>query len=188
MKKINQSTQAILLGFFSLLFIQCSTEDDNSKEAIPLFSESEKVLIHGDFEQSWRITEVINKYYDPNYHLEVELACLEDDVYTFHASQDNVTVSLGESHCFQQNDDGVFTADIEIFEVKLAYMTIVDTNNKTIFLQVIRGYVNNDGTAFGSTSRWYKLAELTENRMVFHRSGGQFVGEYNEALVFERIN
>ena len=188
MKKNNQFTKTIAFGILSLLFTQCSTDDDISKESIPLFSESEKVLIHGDFEQSWKITEVINKYYNPNYHLEVELSCLEDDVYTFYASLDEVTVSLGESRCFQQNDDGIFTADIEIFDAKLAYMNIVDTNNKTIFLQIIRGYVNEDGTAFSSSSRWYKLAELTENRMVFHRSGGQFVGEYNEALVFERID
>lgn len=188
MKKINQSIRAILFSIISMLFIQCSSDDDSSKEPIPIFSESEKALIHGGFEQSWRITEVINKYYNPNYHLEIELPCLYDDVYTFHASQDAVTVNLGESRCFQQNDDGVFTANIEIFEANLTYMNIVDTNSNTIFLQIIRGYSNEDGTAFSSTSRWYKLAELTENRMVFHRSGGQFIGEYNEALIFEKIN
>ena len=45
----------------------------------------------------------------------------------------------------------------------------------TIRLSFARGYVNEDQTAMGSTSTWYTLAELSENRMVFQK-GGEYVG------------
>ena len=33
----------------------------------------------------------------------------------------------------------------------------------------------------------YYLAELTEDRMVFYSDQSEFIGEYTEALVFEKI-
>lgn len=189
MKKYHKILKTIVIICLGVMFIQCSDNDDDiiQKTTIPLFSESDLSTIHNNSDKQWRITEVINKYYDPNYHLEIELSCLEDDIYTFFESQEKVEVDLGESRCFGQNDDGIFTADIEIFELKLQYMGIVDTDDKTIFLQFSRGFINEDSTATGISIRWYKLAELTEDRMVFHREGGEYVGEYNQALVFETI-
>ena len=75
---------------------------------------------------------------------------------------------------------------IEIFESKLVLMDAFQ--GATIYLHFARGYINEDQTATGATSAYYALAELSENRMVFHREGGQYVGEYNQALVFERID
>ena len=165
----------------------CNKDDDEfDKPLIPLFSESDFSMIHNDSQKKWQITEVINKYYNPNYHLEIELSCLEDDVYTFKSDKE-VAIELGDSRCFGKNNDGVFTADTEIFKAKLLYMKKSDSNDKTIFLEFARGFENDDATAGGISLRWYKLAELTENRMVFHREGGKFVGEYKEALVFEKI-
>mgnify|MGYP000312103248 CR=1 FL=1 len=174
---------------FSLAFtIGCSNNDDDplGRTRIPLFAESDLSTIHDNASKQWQITGVINNYYNPNYSLEIELSCLEDDVYTFFDSNE-VTIDLGEAKCFGKNDDGIFTADIELFSAKLLYMNKSDLSGKTIFLEFSRGYVNNDNTAMGSSLRWYKLAELTEDRMVFYRERGEFVGEYTQALIFERM-
>ena len=94
---------------------------------------------------------------------------------------------MGASKCFGQNTDGIFTADIELFSSKIRYFEITDSDgDKTIFFQFNRGYVNTAQTAMGSSSRWFRLAELTEDRMVFYRKGADFIGEYKEALVFEK--
>jgi hypothetical protein len=34
---------------------------------------------------------------------------------------------------------------------------------------------------------YYALAELSEDRMVFYRGESLYLGEYNEALIFERV-
>lgn len=177
----------VYLVTITFTLISCSNNDDEfDKPLIPLFSESDFSMIHNDSEKKWQITEVINTYYNPNYHLEIELSCLEDDVYTFKSDKE-VDIDLGDSRCFGKNDDGIFTADIEIFKAKLLYMKKSDSDDKTIFLEFARGFENNDSTAGGISLRWYKLAELTENRMVFHRAGGKFIGEYKQALIFEKI-
>jgi len=181
MKKNHPFLFVILIGF---LFISCNTDDDSdqfNKEAIPLFDQSVTSMIHGDEVKSWHITEVINIYYDSNYDLEINLDCVKDDIYTFSSQSEDVVIELGDDLCFGQNDDGIFTADVEIFQSRLLYF------NDTVILEYVRGYVNNEGTASGFSQRWYRLAEISEDRMVFHREGGQFIGEYREALVFERI-
>ncbi|OIQ38283.1 MAG: hypothetical protein BM563_06585 [Bacteroidetes bacterium MedPE-SWsnd-G1] len=60
------------------------------------------------------------------------------------------------------------------------------SSGNTIYLHFARGYINEDRTAQASTFTYYSLAELSENRMVFQK-GGEFVGNYHKALVFERI-
>jgi len=97
------------------------------------------------------------------------------------SQSENVAIDLGDDRCLGQNDDGVFTADIEIFQSRLLYF------NDTVILEYVRGYVNNEGTASGSSQRWYRLAEISEDRMVFHREGGKYIGEYRQALVFEKL-
>ena len=110
-------------------------------------------------------------------------------IYTFSKDSEDVEIILGESKCFGKNSDGIFTADTELFSSKISYFKIADSDNdKTVFLQLNRGFVNTDQTAMGSSSSWYKLAELTEDRMVFYRENGNFIDEYREALVFERYN
>ncbi len=181
--QILKSLAFVCLGIF---FVQCSDDDDIiQKTTIPLFTESDLSLIHNDSEKSWHITEVINKYYDPTYELEITLDCVTDDIYTFSATEESVQINLGEVLCFEDIDDGIFTADHEIFESKLVLMDA--SQGATIYLHFARGYINEDQTAMGVTSTYYALAELSENRMVFHREGGQYVDEYNQALIFERI-
>ncbi len=181
MKKNHPFLFVFLIGF---LFISCNNDDDSdqfNKEAIPLFDQSVTSMIHGDGAKSWHITEVINVYYDSNYDLEINLGCVKDDIYTFSSQSEVVVIELGDDLCFGQNDDGIFTADVEIFQSRLLYF------NDTVILEYVRGYVNNEGTASGFSQRWYRLAEISEDRMVFHREGGEYIGEYKEALVFERI-
>lgn len=175
------STAGILL----FLLISCNSDEGNgqfNKEPIPLFDESVTDMIHGVESKSWHITEVINVYYDNNYDLEIEINCVRDDIYTFSSQSEDVVIELGDDRCFGQNDDGIFTADVEIFQSRLLYF------NDTVVLEYVRGYINDEGTASGSSQRWYKLAEISEDRMVFHREGGNYVGEYREALVFEKIH
>jgi hypothetical protein len=157
------------------------------KTRIPLFPESSLEKIHGGSQKTWKITNYINVNHNPNYSLEIETSCLVDDIYAFKSDDINVEINLGDSKCFGQNSDGIFMADIELFSAKFYHSEGPD-GNKTIFLETSRGYINNEDTAMGSSLRWYRLAELTEDRMVFHRAGGDFVGEYREALVFERVN
>ena len=187
MKNYSQIFKSLIVVCLGIFFAQCSDHDDDTlqKTTIPLFNESDLSLIHNDSEKSWHITEVINKYYDPTYELEITLDCVTDDIYTFSATEESVQINLGEVLCFEDIDDGIFTADQEIFESKLVLMDAFQ--GATIYLHFARGYINEDQTATGVTSTYYALAELSENRMVFHREGGQFVGEYNQALVFERV-
>ncbi|WOD43554.1 hypothetical protein [Hwangdonia lutea] len=179
------SASFILFIILATVF-NCSSDDENiEQERIPLFTETDLSTIHGDSQKSWRITEVINDFYDPNYHLEIELSCLADDVYTFSNTNNAFTVNLGDDKCFGTNDDGVFTADVEIFDGELILMDASEGN--TIYLRYSRGFINQSGTAQGISIRHYTLAELSENRMVFYREGADFVGEYKQALVFEVI-
>ena len=180
MKKYNPFLFASMIG---LLLASCNNDDSDQfdKELIPLFDQSVTAMIHGGGDKSWHITEVINVYYQSNYDLEIDLDCVKDDVYTFSSQSENVAIDLGDDRCFGQNDDGIFTADIEIFRSRLLYF------NDTVILEYVRGYVNNEGTASGSSQRWYRLAEISEDRMVFHREGGKYIGEYRQALVFEKL-
>lgn len=174
---------------FAFTFSNCDTneEDKIGKPTIPLFTEASLETIHGGSQKSWKITEYINIFHDPQYSLEVETPCLSDDIYTFSKDNQEVQIDLGASKCFGQNTDGIFTADIELFSSKIRYFEITDSDgDKTIFFQFNRGYVNTAQTAMGSSSRWFRLAELTEDRMVFYREGADFIGEYKEALVFEK--
>lgn len=188
MKSNRHFFKALAIAGLSILFVQCADDTDpDQRIAIPLFSESNISLIHNDSESAWYITEVINEYYDANYELEIELGCVTDDIYTFSASQEEVQITLGDALCFADIDDGIFTADHEIFESRLLYMNGAGSAGPTIYLGYARGYTNADHTASGATSTFYRLAELTEDRMVFHRGGGEYIGEYKQALVFERI-
>ena len=184
MKKSNSHLMLSAVGILLFLLISCNSDEDSgqfNKEPIPLFDESVTAMIHGGENKSWHITEVINVYYESNYHLEIDLNCVRDDIYTFSSQSENVVIELGDDRCFGQNDDGIFTADVEIFQSRLLYF------NDTVILEYVRGYINDAGTASGSTQRWYRLAEISEDRMVFHREGGKYIGEYNQALVFEKI-
>ena len=176
-----------LLAVISLfIIISCSTNDDTlQKTTIPLFTESNLSLIHNDSEKSWHITEVINKYYDPTYDLEITLDCVTDDIYTFSAMEESVHIDYGGVLCFEDIDDGIFTADNEFFESNLLMMDA--SKGDTIYLHFARGYINEDQTAQGVTFMYYALAELSEDRMVFYRGESLYLGEYNEALIFERV-
>lgn len=186
MKKYIQILKIIIVSCIGVFFVQCSDNDDTiQKTTIPLFNESHLSLIHNDSEKSWRITEVIKKYYDPNYELEIEIDCVTDDMYTFSATEKDVQIDQGEALCFEDIDDGIFTADHEFFQSKLVLMDA--SKGATIYLSFARGYINESETAMGATSTYYALAELTETRMVFYREGAEFVGEYSHALVFETI-
>jgi len=187
MKNHTQIFKSLVVVCLGIFFVQCSDNDEDTlqKTTIPLFKESDLSLIHNDSEKSWHITEVINKYYDPTYELEITLDCVTDDIFTFSATEESVQINQGDVLCFEDIDDGIFTADNEIFESKLVMMDA--SQGATIYLHFARGYINEDYTATAVTSTYYALAELSENRMVFHREGGQYVGEYNQALVFERI-
>lgn len=186
MKLRIRKVKAFTLLSVYLLLTGCSnSENEPDKPLIPRFAESEMSMIHGETEQTWRITELINEFYDPNYDLEIDLDCVADDVYTFSSTRE-VSIDLGEDRCFGKNDDGIFKAETEIFDSELMYLG-EEGDNGTIYLRLSRGYTNRDNTAAGITIRIYALAELSEDRMVFHREGGQYIGEYREAIVFERF-
>ncbi len=177
-KKLTYFTIIIFLA--NILLTSCES-DDNLQESqeMPVFSESDLSTIHGDSEKSWKITEVINFWYNPNYDLEIELSCLEDDVYTFSSTDNTFSVDLGDERCFPDGE--------EIFDGELGLM---DTSKgDTIYLRYSRGYnSNNGGISLGGISiRYYALAELSENRMVFYREDLNNDGEYLDALVFEKI-
>lgn len=174
----------ITITFFSIL--GCSDEEEVlEKDRIPLFVEADMNTIHGNSEKSWRITEIINDYYDVNDALEIEISCVQDDVYTFSIASNEVEISLGNDRCFGENDDGVFIAEIELFSASIIIMDAASGN--TIYLSYSQGFSNEDGNIGGVSFRHYALAELSENRMVFYRERGEFVGDYNEALIFERL-
>jgi len=184
----NKKGTRLLSLLVLLIFISCNSDDEfQGRTRIPLFPESSLEIIHGGEQKTWKITNYINKYHNPNYSLEVETSCLNYYTYTFKKDDEIVKIDLGENKCFGRNNDGIFLADKEIFSASVYYNEGSD-GNKTIFLEFARGYENNNSTAGGVSLRWYKLAELSEDRMVFHRAGGQFVGEYKEALIFEKIN
>lgn len=188
MKKINILLKIAFSMCVLIALSSCSANEDEQiieKERIPLFSKSDLSKIHGDSEKKWRIIEVINDFYDPNYSLEIDTSCLNDDIYIFNNSDNKFTVDLGENKCFGSNDDGIFKADEEIFDGEL--MLLDASEGDSVYLRYSRGYLNANGTAQGVSIRFYTLAELTETRMVFFREGATYVGEYKQALVFEAI-
>ena len=184
MKNYNQFFKSVAVVCLGILFVQCSDDDDATRQSIPTFSESDLSIIHKDSQSSWRIVEVYNKYYDPNYDLEITTDCVTDDVYTFTAGTEAVTIDFGEVLCFEDIEDGIFTADHEFFVSNLKLMDGFKGNS--IYLHFARGYINDDQTAQASTFTHYSLAELSENRMVFQK-GGEFIGNYHQTLVFERL-
>jgi hypothetical protein len=182
--------------YFNLLFATlilfslqgCNDSEEGliiKTEQIPLFSEADLSIINGNSEKSWRITQIINKYYDLNDALEIELSCVQDDTYTFSATSNDVVINLGEDQCFGKNNEGVFIADIEIFSAQTIVMDAASGN--TIYLAYSQGFSNEEGNVGGVSIRHYALSELSEDRMVFYREGAELVGEYNEALIFEKI-
>ncbi|UAM98889.1 hypothetical protein K8354_03445 [Polaribacter litorisediminis] len=185
MKNYNSIIPQLLSLFLLISLLSCNSDDDSFDGGnIPLFTESDMPMIHGNSEKTWRITELINDYYNPSDPLEIEFSCLADDEYTFSSVTNQFSVNLGDDKCFGKNDDGIFTADVEIFDGELVFMDASD--GETIYLRYSRGYMNADGTAQGISIRYYTLAELSESRMVFYRGNIKF-GEYKEAIVFEAI-
>lgn len=183
MKLMNPIAKSFAFIGLALLTINCS-DDDDGPQKIPLFSEADKSMIHGDTQKSWRIVEVVNDYYDPNYDLEITTECVTDDIYTFTAGEEAVAIDYGESLCFEDIEDGIFTADHEFFESNL--LSFEGSWGETIYLHFARGYMNEDQTAQGVTFMYYRLAELTETRMVFVFNA-EFLGDYQEALIFELV-
>jgi len=185
MKNQNTIIPKLLSFLLIIILFSCNTNDDSFEgQNFPLFTEADLSKIHGNSEKSWQITKIINDYYDPNYHLEIELSCLVDDVYTFSSTTNEFSVNLGDDKCFGTNEDGIFTADVEIFDGELVFMDA--SNGETIYLRYSRGYMNSDGTAQGVSIRYYTLSELSETRMVFYREKIK-LGEYTQAIVFEAI-
>lgn len=181
MKHYNILRCVLFITLAALINFSCSSDDDNSINYVPLFKESDMSIIHNNSEKSWHITGFINKYHKPNYHLEINLNCLEDDLYTFASNTESISINLGNNKCFDNPNNDYFGADIELFNAKLLYM------NKTIMLEFSIGYVNNSQTSSSAALRWYKLAELSENRMVFYRNSNDILGQYNEAIIFESL-
>jgi len=185
MKNYNNIISQLLSLFLLISLLNCNSNDNSFDGGnIPLFTESDMSKIHGNSEKSWRITEFINDYYNPSDALEIEFSCLADDEYTFSSVTNQFSVNLGVDKCFGKNDDGIFTADVEIFDGELVFMDASD--GETIYLRYSRGYMNADGTAQGISIRYYTLAALSETRMVFYRGKIKF-GNYKEAIVFEAI-
>lgn len=181
MKNLKFYKVVILSLIISLTLSSCNSDDDLDTREIPLFTEADLSTIHGDSEKSWKITEVINFWYDRNYDLEIELSCLQDDIYTFSSIDNSFSVDLGEEKCFGSDDDE------EIFDGELILMD--SFKGETIYLRYSRGYGNNNGgiSTGGVSIRYYALAELSENRMVFYREHLNNQGEYLDALIFEKI-
>lgn len=184
---INNITKTFVLIGLALFITSCSNDDDvdvNVPQGIPLFSEEDKFLIHGDDQKSWRIVEVVDDYYDPNDDLAITTACVVDDIYTFTAGEEAVDIDYGEILCFEDVSAGIFTADDEFFESNLK--TLQTDFSETIYLHFAYGYMNESQTALASTFTHYRLTELSDTLMVFTK-GTEFLGDYKEALIFELI-
>ncbi len=183
MKLMNPIAKSFAFIGLALLTINCS-DDDDGPQKIPLFTEADKSMIHSDSQKSWHIAEIINHYYDPSYELEITLDCVTDDIYTFTAGEEAVAIDYGEVLCFEDIDDGIFTADHEFFESNLK--TFDMEFGQTLYLHFARGYINESQTAQGVTFTHYRLTELSEDRMVFTK-GTEYLGDYKQALIFEAI-
>lgn len=170
-------------GFICLVILFSKCSNDELDNTIPIFPESQLSLIHGGSEKSWRITKVINKYDHPSDDLHITADCINDDIYTFSAENNELTVSYGDKLCFEDIDEGIFRADQEYFGGKLLMLGTPET----IYLNFARGYINDEGTAMASTFAYYALAELSEDRMVFQKSRTGIIGDYYEAYVFEAV-
>ncbi len=164
----------------SIFFIACNSKEDdlNQKTSIPLFDQSVLETILGSNETTWRISEVISSYdNDDGFLLSTE--CLSDDKYTFKPGIEDIEVTLGNKMCYGE------ISDSESFEAKV----IFNENEQTVQLLFKDCMIQKDGQYFYKTcfiSEYY-LAELTEDRMVFYFDNAEFVGEYTEALIFEKI-
>jgi len=174
----------VLLGFcLSLMLVNCDSDKDSEaieKTVIPLFEAADMSMIHGDASISWRLTEVISIFdHAPDTH--INSLCGADDVYTFSATNENVAIDLGEQRCFES------TSESERFEARLFFgETDWSESAQTIKLYFKECRIKDNGSFTICSGSYYHLAELSAERMVFHTAGGEFIGEYHEALVFER--
>lgn len=173
----------------ALTFANCQTNEDmleSSKLRITDFKATELVKMHDGSEKSWILTQVIlpEEYKDspnlPNNN------CVFDDTYTFKASAtnksvENVTIELGANRCFET------ISDSENFEAKLLYVPYTYKGEPVIETTLILKYTwfNNSDNSSVADTNFYRLSELTEDRMVFS-TGAEYVGEYTFAYVFEK--
>lgn len=185
MKNYPQIIKSLIVVCLGILFVQCSKSDEIEKIPIPLFSESDMALIHGNSKKSWHITEVILNRVNGTSRDELDITsgCVADDIYTFSKEKEEVEINYGETLCFEN----VNLADTEIFTANLEFWDFTQ-GKETIHLFFSRGYTNADNTFSGARGGYYQLAELTESRMVFTKHSDDFLGKYNDALVFEAID
>ncbi|OIQ38282.1 MAG: hypothetical protein BM563_06580 [Bacteroidetes bacterium MedPE-SWsnd-G1] len=61
MKNYNQLLKSVAILCLGLFFVQCSEDDNPSRQPIPTFNESDLSVIHLDSQSSWRIVEVYNR-------------------------------------------------------------------------------------------------------------------------------
>ena len=171
---------SLIIIILSIFFAACDSKENdlNQKTSIPLFDESVIETIQGANETTWRIAEVISSYNNEDGFF-LSTACLSDDKYTFKPGIEDIEVTLGNKMCYDE------ISDSESFEAKI----IFSESKQTIQLLFKDCMIQKDGqydykTCFISE---YYLAELTEERMVFYSDNTEFIGEYTEALVFEKI-
>lgn len=181
MTKFYKNLKILSLVCLGIIFSHCSSDDNEN--TIPTFSEADMSLIHGDSEKSWRITKIVDKYANTSDELYITVDCVSDDIYTFSATNDTVSITYGDNFCFAHLDEGIFRADYEVFDARL----MMSGTPQTIYLSFGRGYANEDNTAFASTFAYYALAELSEDKMVFYKSHSQTIGDYYEAYTFEAL-
>jgi len=182
----------------AFLFINCSSDDspeESSKIRVTDFTAAELVKMHGGFEKSWKLTEVIRpEKYKDRANL-IQSACVADDIYTFSASTsptnesiETVEIELGETRCFET------ISEAERFEGKLLYVPYkfngAEVIETTLILNKcsIKDIIDEDGTKGTYTicdEDVYRLVELSETRMVF--STAAYVGEHSYGYVFESI-
>ena len=159
------STSLFFLALFSAFIFSCQKSEDPIPEIDRLS------LMHGEISKTWRLVRVYEDYSQDL--LSDDDACHTDDLYTFRADTNMITVEWGEVSCYWPNPDQEFAGII--------YTHYPESGD--IFLDHGRGEV------FGAESaqEFYimKLREVSESSMLF-ASGTE--GNYRSAILFEVLD
>ncbi|SDI60605.1 hypothetical protein [Winogradskyella thalassocola] len=151
----------ITLTFLLILFVACSTDDeDNSRE---IYTTEDLNVLHNNSSKTWELEAYYQNY---DNWISDQNECFVDDSYIF-KTDNEVDVISGNENCYY--------GDSEIAEASYTFYE----EQGEVWLTMIRGKITDN--IVSSTSFSLKLIELQEDRMVFS-SGHK--GDYKMALIF----
>ena len=180
-------TQLKLVNFVLLLgclfIFSCKTDDDITAP-FPVFTKQDMVFVHGGDSLTWKLTEFQNS--DTASTL-FTLSCMEDDLFTFYAGQEQADIALGDVSC-----SGDFTSQND-FGLRVYFEDFNDDTSSgstgAIRAAFTLSYEWPFGTFVSEISDIFQLLEVSQDRMKFvdPELSNVILDDYKTYFVLERV-